>query len=394
MTTPPARPGNVLGLSVAIASITAVGLGLSLTIPLLSLTLESRGVAPGWIGINTAASGLASMVATPFVPRLAARFGTGMVLAICILASAAMLPFFYVVESFPLWFPLRLVSGAAIGGAFVLSEFWIADAAPAARRGFVMGIYATVFSLGLALGPALLALTGTTGFLPFGVGAAVMAVAALPVMVAPVTSPRLDSHPSRSFLRFLTAAPVATAAALVFGLAESSSFALLPVYGTHVGHPASMVIFLASAVTIGNVALQLPLGMLSDRMDRRRLLLVLAFIGFAGAALLPLAIADFSEAIILLFVWGGCIGGLYTVGLAHLAQRFTGADLAAANSTFLFAYSGGVLVGPALLGLSIEAWDPHGFAAALAFCFLLYFVLVLARMANLRRSPNADAPGP
>ncbi|MBN9011147.1 MAG: MFS transporter, partial [Rhizobiales bacterium] len=92
--------------------------------------------------------------------------------------------------------------------------------------------------------------------------------------------------------------------------------------------------------------------------------------------------------------WGGCIGGLYTVGLAHLAQRFTGADLAAANSTFLFAYSGGVLVGPALLGLSIEAWDPHGFAAALAFCFLLYFVLVLARMANLRRSPNADAPGP
>jgi len=392
MTTRPHEPGNLLGLAVAISSITAVGLGLSLTIPLLSLTLESRGIAPGWIGINTAASGLASMIATPFMPRLAARFGTGLVLAICILASAAVLPFFYLVENFALWFPLRIVAGAAIGGAFVLSEFWIAGAAPAARRGLVMGIYATIFSLGLALGPAVLALAGTEGFLPFGIGAAILVLAALPVIVAPVQSPRLDDHPSRSFLRFLAVAPVATAAALVFGLAESSSFALLPVYGTHVGHPAGEVIFFASAVTIGNVALQLPLGILSDRMDRRRLLLVLAVIGLVGAAALPFAIRDFTAALVLLFLWGGCIGGLYTVGLAHLAQRFTGADLAAANSTFLFAYSGGVLVGPAFLGLAIEAYDPDGFAIALAFCFLLYLVLVIARMANIRRSFDASRP--
>jgi MFS family permease len=326
------------------------------------------------------------MAVTPFVPRLAARFGTSRILAVSILSSALVLPFFWLIESFPLWFPLRFIAGAGIGGAFVLSEFWIAGAAPAARRGLVMGIYATVFSVGLALGPAILTLTGTEGFLPFGVGAAIMAAAALPVMVAPVASPRLDDHPSGGFLRFLTVAPAATAASLVFGLAESSSFALLPVYGTHVGHPAGQVILFASAVTIGNVLLQLPLGVLSDRMDRRRLLLLLAVIGFAGAALLPFIIADFADAMILLFLWGGCIGGLYTVGLAHLAQRFTGADLAAANSAFLFSYSGGVLIGPALLGFAIEAYDPHGFALALAGVFLSYVVLVTARIAWVRRA--------
>lgn len=385
MTTPSPPALGMLGLVVPIASITAVGLGLSLTIPLLSLTLEARGIDPGWIGINAAVTGFASMVTTPFVPRLAARFGTGMVLAVAILASAATLPLFYLTASFALWFPLRFVAGAGIGAAFVVSEFWIAGAAPPDRRGLVMGIYATVFSIGLALGPAILALTGTGSFLPFAIGAVIIAAAALPVAVAPVVSPVVEDQPSSRFIRVLFAAPVATAAALVFGLAESGSFALLPVYGTHVGMAADRAILLASAVTLGNVALQLPLGILSDRMDRRWLLLVLALIGCAGAAVLPFVVADLAATMVLLFLWGGCIGGLYTVGLAHLAQRFTGADLAAANSAFLFAYSAGALLGPALLGLAIEAWDPHGFAFTLAVVFLAYMLLAIGRIRVLGR---------
>src|SRR3954462_13307290 len=91
----PAMSAAFLSLVVAIASITAVGLGISLAIPLLSLTLEARGVVPGWIGANAAAWGLASMATTPFVPRFAARYGMRPVLAGSILVSAAILPFFY-----------------------------------------------------------------------------------------------------------------------------------------------------------------------------------------------------------------------------------------------------------------------------------------------------------
>ena len=81
------RP-RAFSLVVAIASITAVGLGISLAIPLLSLTLEARGVTPGWIGANAAAWGLASMVMTPFVQALAARFRLRRVLGevVCIKA--------------------------------------------------------------------------------------------------------------------------------------------------------------------------------------------------------------------------------------------------------------------------------------------------------------------
>ena len=94
---------------------------------------------------------------------------------------------------------------------------------------------------------------------------------------------------------------------------------------------------------------------------------------------------ELTKTLVILFLWGGSIGGLYTVGLAHLAQRFTGADLAAVNSAFLFCYSAGALVGPALLGAGMEVSDPHGFAFALAGCFLAYLLLVGGRMIALRK---------
>jgi MFS family permease len=374
------RP-RAFSLVVAIASITAVGLGISLAIPLLSLTLEARGVTPGWIGANAAAWGLASMVMTPFVQALAARFRLRRVLAGSILLGAATLPLFYFIADFWLWFPLRFLSGAALATTFVLSEFWIAAEAPAARRGLVMGLYATVLSIGFALGPGVLALTGTSGALPFLTGTLIMSLAAVPVIVAPVESPAIGAHPHGGFIRFLWIAPAATAAAFTFGIAESGSFALLPVYGSHLGHPTQSVVLFAAAMTLGNVALQVPLGLLSDRVDRRRLLLVSALAGLVGAVLLPFVARTLVPTLVLLFVWGGFSGGLYTVGLAHLAQRFTGADLAASNSAFVFAYAAGALVGPAILGLGMEFSDPHGFAVVLAAAFLAYAVLVAVRIA-------------
>jgi MFS family permease len=241
-----------------------------------------------------------------------------------------------------------------------------------------MGIYATVLSIGFALGPAVLSVTGTKGLAPFLAGSAIIAVGALPVAIA--RAPAISCRSQAGFLRFLFVAPAATSAALAFGFAESGSFALLPIYGERNGHPIGGVVLFAAAMTLGNVLFQLPFGFFSDRVDRRKLLLGIAALGLIGAALLPLVSGSLAGTIALLFFWGGSIGALYTVGLAHLAQRFTGADLAAANSAFVFCYASGSLVGPAALGLGMEAYDPHGFAVVLCLCFLAYLVLVAFRV--------------
>ncbi|MCX5495443.1 MFS transporter [Kaistia dalseonensis] len=381
---PDGKPnGDMRGLIAPIGAIAVVGLGFSITLPLLALTLEDRGIPTTWIGINTAVWGIASMAVTPLISRLAVRLGTALLLILSMLTIAVALPLFYF-SPFWLWFPLRLVAGATITIVFVLSEFWISTVAPPEKRGIIMGIYATVLSFGFALGPFILTLTGTQGFLPFAVGACVLVAGVLPVLTGLRSAPVLHHEQHGTFWRFLFLAPVATGAALLFGTIESGAFALLPLYGQHVGHARDVVILLGVGITVGNIVLQIPMGLLSDRMDRRKLLLILGLLGLAGAAVIPLVAAMFWPFMILLAIWGGTVGALYTVGLAHLSARFRGADLAAANAAFIFCYSAGGLAGPAIIGASMDHWDPHGFVVAICGFFLAYLAMVLVRMSRAK----------
>ncbi|MBN9024384.1 MAG: MFS transporter [Rhizobiales bacterium] len=375
--------GGTIGLVAAIGSVAAVGLGFSITLPLLALTLEDRGISSTWIGINTATWGLAAIAITPFV--------SAQLLALAILVLAAALPLFYL-SPFWAWFILRLVGGAAVTTTFVLSEFWISSAAPPARRGVIMGIYASVLSGGFALGPVILSLTGTQGLLPFLVGSVVLMLGIIPVLCGMPVAPKLDRRESHSFGRFLFLAPAATGAALLFGTIETGAFALLPIYGQRVGHTRDLVILLGIGVTIGNILLQMPMGMLSDRMNRRKLLMIIAAFGLLGAAILPMVASHFWLLMVALAIWGGVIGSLYTVGLAHLGSRFTGSDLAAANAAFVFCYSLGGLVGPATLGVAMDMWDPHGFAIGIGIFFAAYLAMLIIRM-GLARLPRGNSQG-
>ena len=168
---------QVRSLAAAIGSVAAVGVALSLSIPLLSLEMERMGVSNTGIGVNTAVAGLASILVIPFVPRLAARVGVLPLLWGSVVVGALSLLAFKALWSFAWWFPLRFVLSAALGVMFVLSEYWISAAAPPARRGLVMGVYATVLALGFAAGPAVLAAVGTSGWPAYGSGAALFALA-------------------------------------------------------------------------------------------------------------------------------------------------------------------------------------------------------------------------
>lgn len=367
-------------IAAAIGCITAVGVGLSLSVPLLSLEMERMGASSTLIGINTAVAGIAAIMVVPFVPRLAARVGVLTLLWLAVALAAVSLIAFKATYDIFWWFPLRFVFSIALGTLFVLSEFWINSAAPPARRGFVMGIYATVLALGFAAGPAVLALVGTSGWPPYIAGATLCCLAALPLLLARGISPQIGHGTGRSVLSFILAAPAATVAALVFGAVETGGFAILPLYGLQIGYTASSAAFLVSLMALGNVAFQIPIGMLSDRVDRRLVLAAVAFIGMLGALAMPLVAGNQLYFAILLLVWGGVAGALYTVGLAHLGARFSGSDLASANAAFVILYNAGLVIGPPLAGGGMDLVPPHGFAFALALLFAGYLVVVGMRM--------------
>jgi MFS family permease len=377
---------TVASIAAAIACIVSVGIGLSLSIPLLSFALDAKGASRTLIGINTAMAGVATIVCAPFISGWARAFGVRTVITAAIAVGAVSLLAFQVVEPLWAWFPLRFVFGAALTVLFVLSEYWINAAAPEQRRGLVLGIYATALSLGFAVGPQVLTVVGTTGWPPYLAGAALVILAALPVALARGMAPVIEDHPSSGFATFLWAAPAATLAALAFGAVETGGIALLPLYGTAIGLDTMGAITLVSVFVLGNVLFQIPMGLLADRIDRRWVLMFCASVGAGGMAVMALVPLSVTGLSILLFFWGGIVAGLYTVGLAHLGSRFRGADLAQANAAFVVMYSVGLIVGPPLAGAGMDLWPPHGLPATLALLFTAYLVVVVGRIVTARHA--------
>ncbi|MDJ0929883.1 MFS transporter [Breoghania sp.] len=368
------------GIAAAISTITAVGISLGLSLPLLSLILEQRGISPTWTGINTAFAGIASVVVTPFVTPLTRRVGTARLAFWMVILSAVSFYLFHVIETFWAWFPLRLVFHGAVTATFVLSEFWINALAPASRRGLILGIYATILSAGFVVGPMLFAAIGATGMLPFAIGSTILVMAALPVLLARSTSPIIDGGHDRPFARFFFIAPMATLAGFIFGSVESGSMSLLPIYGVHVGMETTHTALLVSAFVGGNVVMQIPMGLLADRFERRQLLTACALVGALGALAIPPMSGTFAGLSLLLFLWGGIIAGMYTIGLAHLGSRFTGANLASANAAFAMMYSLGMLAGPMTMGAALDTGIPAAMPWTVSAFFALYLLVAFRRM--------------
>ena len=366
----------------AIFSIAAVGTGIGISGPLLSLLMEADGLSSVLIGANTAIAGVAAMIAVPFATPLARAIGVVNALVLNILIAALCLIAFYFTDPVPHWFTIRLVFSFNLSMVFILSEFWINATANDSNRGLVLGIYATVLSIGFAIGPSIVALVGTVGITPFAIGGIVIALASTPILIAKRGQPVMETEgKTPSLFPFLFMVPLATAAGFVFGAVEQAEMALLPVFGVKAGYSEANAALMLVVLGLGHVFCQIPLGILSDNVkDRRTILLSCTLVGIAGSILVPVLVNHPVALFAVIFVFGGVIGGLYTVGLAHLGSRLTGTKLAQANAAFVLCYAIGMVVGPQLVGLSMDLFGIPGFGVGLGLFFAAYFVLYVFRV--------------
>lgn len=363
-------------LVAVIACISVVGMGLGVSIPLLALMMERNGVPASVIGLNTAMPALATFLFTPFISAILRRYSAISFLLACILLSALAMPAYYLFPNVWLWFPIRFLNGLAFTGLFVVSEFWINTLAEEKSRGRLIGIYGTVLSCGFAAGPVMLFLVGTEGFAPFATTGILIAAAALPLLLfGRGLAPRITEKPSHAFITFLVAAPAATLAGLVYGATETNIFNLLPIYSVRIGMTEQTAAFVLSIFAAGNILCQIPIGLWADRVNRRFVLLFCATIGLLGSLSIPFVAGSIWLFAPTLFVFGGVVAGLYTVGLTLLGERFQGANLASANAAFVMMYSTGALIGPPLSGAAMDLWNPHGLILAMAAICALYVLV-------------------
>ena len=376
----PAR-GAQRGVLAAIACIATFGIATGMTHPLFALRLEAQGYSSGVIGLNGAMIAVASLTLAPVMPPLIRLLGLPLFLTLSAVAAAASLLAFPFHEGFWPWLALRYALGAAATGLFVGSEAWIVADADDRTRGRIVGLYATVLSLGFALGPLILTGVGFEGPAPFVVCALLALAAIAPLAAAWDDAPRIgaEDRAETAPWRFMVTAPTVFWAVALFGAIEFGVMGLLPVWGVRTGLDRDAASVLVTALVLGNVVFQIPLGALADRLNRRGLLIFCAAISVGAAVGLPLLAGEGWRLWLMLFVWGGLAAGLYTVALIELGARYRGATLVSANASVVLAYGVGALVGPLFSGAAMDVIDPHGVAVALGVMACAYLAMAIRR---------------
>ena len=381
------RRDRALSLSAVYACIFANGLGMGLSLPLLSLILERNGVSATLNGANAMFGAVAMLAFTPFIPAFAARLGTVRFLIACYVVAAISLLGFRASSDLSLWFLLRFTLNGALQGLFLVSEVWINQIATDAMRGRLIAIYASIVSAGFAMGPIIIQSLGTTGWEPFIAGAVLMLLAMLPLIAARRVVPPVEHASASAMFSFVWSSPSAAAAGLAYGALEMCAASFLTVYAVRLGSKEDAATLLITAWGLGNMLLVPLLGWLADKTDRRHVMMLCASVGVVGAALLPFAGGVSYWALALVFIWGGFVAAIYALGLTHLGSNFRGSQLAAANAAFSILYALGTLAGPGLGGIAIDLWNPHGLPVVLGLISALFLGVVAYRTATFPR-PN------
>jgi MFS family permease len=354
-------------LAAVFSSCLGVGLIFGFQPPLIALTLSRLGYSSFAIGAVISASLIAVILCGPLYPRAIARLGLKRSIVAGIVFAAVLLLLMPLYPSVGVWLTLRFVAGCVLGLVWIASEIWMNSASGTESRGTVMGIYGTVFSLGIVAGPVLLEFTGTQGAKPFVVGAACLILTLVPMMVLRqgANAPQ-EFTPLRGLSAAFRTAPLVMLAAFVAGLVESADLTLLPLFGMHSGLNEKAALFLVAVFMVGNVVLQVPIGLLADRYGRKTLLGVCAAASCIGPLLLQRWLSTPLLLWTLLFVWGGTLYAFYSQGVAMLGEQFAVENLPTANTLFVMVYCLGGVIGPSAGGMAMDLWPGLGLPVLLS----------------------------
>ena len=356
------------------AAILLVGHGLQLTIvPLYAISLGWEADLIGYIGSSYF---LGFVLGCLTVPRLVARVGHIRVFTVLIALFTSSLLFIGLVDNFVLWLVARCLIGWGIAGIYMVIESWLNDKTSVEYRGSVLSVYTVISLSAICVGQLLVGFDlGYAGL--FMLAAALLVLGIVPVGLTRRAAPQPIPAVSFSFRRLFAVSQVAMVGAFFGGLVTGGFWALGPVIADANQLSAGQVGVFMAVTILGGTALQLPVGRLSDRIDRRYVITGLAVVAVLTSITAITLDSRTPEVIyVTMFLLGGLSFPLYSLCLAH-ANDNTGLSIMEVGSGVLMMNSVGSILGPLivsfLLGYTHMAlFVVSGVALSILACWTLY----------------------
>ncbi len=327
---------------------------------------------------------------TMLVPRLIRNVGhIRCFAAFAALGAASSLAFGLLVQP-SAWLVLRLVNGFCVLGLYMVVESWLNEQSSGPQRGRVFAFYMMTTLVALGAGQFLLLAGAVDGLGLFALAAILISLGVIPVALTRVDEPRIELGISLPLAELFRLSPLGGIGAFSAGLVNGVFWGMAPVFGQRLVLEEGQIALLMAATILGGALLQWPIGHLSDRVDRR---LVLVLVSFATAT------AALGAAFIVIhghpglgvsaFVYGGLMFSLYGISVAHTNDQLAPGQVLEATRGLLLVYGLGALFGPVLGGLAMEGAGPAGLPVLSAAVAVLLGLFGLYRMTRRAAPPVA-----
>jgi MFS family permease len=287
------------------------------------------------------------------------------------------------------WTALRIVIGFGFSGVYVTAESWLNNAATNETRGQTLSAYMIVQMVGIVSGQAVLAYGDPAGFILFIVPSVLVSISFAPILLSASPMPSFAATKPMSLKELFHNSPLTFVGMFLLGGGFSALFGMGSVYASAIGLSVGQVSTFISAIFLGSMVFQYPIGWISDRIDRRRLIFAVSLLGgiaalggfLYGGSYVPLLVAG--------FLLGGTTNPLYSLLIAYLNDYLEPEDMASASGGLIFVNGMGAIGGPVLTGWIMETAGVQGYWLFVAALMLAIAGYSLYRMTQ-RAAPSVD----
>ena len=325
-------------------------------------------------------------------PNLICRVGHVRVFAaLASLISAVMILYPTLVNPW-VWVLGRILIGFCFSAVFVTAESWLNDAASNENRGQALSIYMIVQTAGIVLAQGLMVTADPSGYVLFVIPSIIVSIAITPILLSISPTPAFETTKAMSLRELMGFSPLGCVGMFLLGGVFSAQFGMASVYGSEAGLSVGEISTFVATIFIGGMITQYPIGWLSDRMDRRALIVLTAAVGAVGASIGVMSNGDFTLILVAAFLMGSTSNPLYSLLLAYTNDFLEHEDMAAGSGGMIFLNGLGAVSGPLITGWMMGVFGPSGFYMLIGVLFSMLAIYAVYR-ATQRPAIPVDETG-
>ena len=327
-------------------------------------------------------------------PELIRRVGHVRVFAALGSTISAILILYPVLTDPISWTFGRAIIGFCFSGVYVTAESWLNTATTKENRGQALSLYMIVQMGGIVAAQGIVGFGDPSGYVLFIIPSVLISLAFAPILLSIAPTPAFESTKPMTLRQLVQTSPLGSVGMFLLGGVFAANFGMSSVFGTLAGLTVQQISIFVATIYVGALVLQFPIGWLSDRMDRRRLILICAALG--GAASLAAFVLPLSFPVILVagFLIGGTSNPLYSLLVAYTNDFLEYEDMASASGGLIFLNGLGAIAGPLITGWAMGAIGPNGYFAFIAILMLgtaFYALYRMTRRASLYAEEDYEA---